>query len=55
MAHKYDKGIKQHGNRRKDVLVYKNWNSSHANTSKFPLERNVTLADWTKMRERSTQ
>jgi len=48
MAHEYDKGIKQHGKGRKDVLSDKNLNSSLANTSKFPLERNVTLADWTK-------
>lgn len=55
MAYKYDKGIKQHGKGRKDVLLDKTLNSSLANTSKFPLERNVTLADWTKRRERNTQ
>lgn len=41
--------------KRNDVLLDKNLNSSLANTSKFPLERNVTLAEWTKRRERNTQ
>lgn len=55
MTHKYDKGIKQHGKARKDVLLDKNLNPSLANTSKCALEGNVTLADWTKRRERNTQ
>lgn len=41
--------------KRNDVLLDKNLNSSLAYTSKFPLEKNVTLAEWTKRRERNTQ
>lgn len=48
------KGLSSMG-KRNDVLLDKNLNSSLTNTSKFPLERNVTLADWTKRRERNTQ
>lgn len=55
MAHRNDKGIQQHGKGRRGALLDKNLNSSLANTSKFPLERSVTLADWTKRRERNTQ
>lgn len=54
MAHRNDRGIQQHGKGRRGALLDKNLNSSLANTSKFPLERNVTLADWTKRREKYT-
>lgn len=55
MAHGNDKGIKQHGKGRRDALLDTNLNSCLAHTSKFALERNVTLADWTERRERNTQ
>lgn len=48
------KGLSSMG-KRNDVFLDKNLNSSLANSSRFPLEGNVTLADWTKRREGNTQ